>query len=123
MKLLETGDSQKIPLPYDECEKGGASWPRLLQLERRLLMPLYRLPDTGLLGLTPLRTHILVCGFPRSGTTLLQLMLENSLPHARRFGREVGGWRAATYAWRNHAVLISKVPHDMFRLDPLRKFY
>lgn len=86
-------------------------------------MPLYRVADTGLLGLTPLRTHILVTGFPRSGTTLLQLMLENSLPEARRFGRETAGWRAATYAWRNHAVIISKMPHDIFRLDALRRFY
>lgn len=86
-------------------------------------MPLYRIPDAGVLGLTPLRTHILICGFPRSGTTLLQLMLENALPQARRFGREVAGWRAATYAWRNHPVVISKVPHDLFRLGPLRNFY
>lgn len=95
----------------------------LKRLRRRILSPLYRLPDSGLAGLTPLRTHILICGFPRSGTTLLQMMLENALPSARRFGREVGGWRAATYAWRNHPVVISKVPHDVFRLDPLRAFY
>ena len=86
-------------------------------------MPLFRLPDTGLPGLTPLKKHILICGFPRSGTTVLQLMLENALPQARRFGREIGGWRAATFTWRNHRLLISKVPHDVFRLDALRHFY
>lgn len=90
---------------------------------RRLLMPLFRLADTPFPGLTPLRTHLLICGFPRAGTTLLQMMLENAMPYARRFGREVGGWRAATYCWRNHAVVISKVPHDLFRLDDLREFY
>jgi hypothetical protein len=95
----------------------------LKRLRRRLLMPLFRIPDTGLLGLTKLQKHILICGFPRSCTTLLQLMLENGLPQARRFGREVGGWRAATFAWRNHPLLISKVPHDVFRLDALRNFY
>jgi hypothetical protein len=96
---------------------------RAKRLRRRCLSKIYRLPDTGLFGLTRLRTHILICGFPAAGTTLLQLMLENGLPHARRFGREVGGWRAATYSWRNHAVMISKVPHDLFRLEPLRRFY
>lgn len=86
-------------------------------------MPIFQLPDTGFLGLTPLRTHILICGFPRSGTTLLQMMLENALPEARRFGCETGGWRAATYAWRSHSVVISKVPHDVFRLTALQNFY
>ena len=119
----ERPPSQIASISSQKCEEIGADWPPLLRLERRLLMPLYRLADTGALGLTPLRTHILVCGFPRSGTTLLQLMLENSLPHARRFGREIGGWRAATYAWRNHPIVISKVPHDLFRLDALRNFY
>ncbi len=83
----------------------------------------YRFPDQGLFGLTPLQSHVLICGFPAAGTTLLQLMLENGLPQARRFGKEVGGWRAATYAWRNHPVVISKVPHDVFRLPALRAFY
>jgi len=39
---------------------------------------------------------------------MLQMMLENAMPQARRFGCETGGWRAATFAWRNHALLISK---------------
>jgi hypothetical protein len=123
MEPADPACSQNVSITSHKCEEIGAGWPPLLRFERRLLMPLYRLADTGVLGLTPLRTHILVCGFPRSGTTLLQLMLENSLPQARRFGREIGGWRAATYAWRNHPIVISKVPHDLFRLDALRNFY
>jgi hypothetical protein len=98
-------------------------WNPIRRWRRRLLMPLFRLADTAIPGLTPLRTHLLICGFPRAGTTLLQMMLENAMPYARRFGREVGGWRAATYCWRNHPVVISKVPHDLFRLDELRDFY
>ncbi len=98
-------------------------WGPIRTWRRRLISPLFRLPDSGFLGLTPLRTHILICGFPRSGTTLLQIMLENALPQARRFGKEVGGWRAATYSLRNHPVVISKVPHDIFRLAGLRSFY
>lgn len=119
----ERGIPDLIPVASPDCQELGDNWPPLLRLERKLLMPLYRVADTGVLGLTPLRTHVLICGFPRSGTTMLQLMLENALPDARRFGREIGGWRAATYAWRNHAVVISKVPHDVFRLAPLRNFY
>jgi hypothetical protein len=98
-------------------------WPLFKRVRRLIAMPLFRIVDSGIFGLTPLQEHILVCGFPRSGTTMLQLMLENALPDARRFGRETGGWRAATFAWRNHTKVISKVPHDVFRLAPLRNFY
>jgi len=112
-------------LPASEPQKGTIfdGWPATKRVRRRLMALLYRLPDTGLFGLTPLQSHLLICGFPAAGTTLLQLMLENGLPDARRFGREVGGWRAATYTWRNHPVVISKVPHDVFRLPALRDFY
>jgi hypothetical protein len=98
-------------------------WPAWQKVRRGFQAPVYRFADTGLLGLRPLRTHILICGFPAAGTTLLQLMLENGLPHARRFGKERSGWRAATYSFRNHAIMISKQPRDIFRLEPLRQFY
>lgn len=106
-----------------EPQTFGQQWPLMKRLRRQLVMPFFRIADTGAMGLTPLQMHILICGFPRSGTTMLQMMLENALPQARRFGRETGGWRAATFAWRNHTLLISKVPHDVVRLAPLRNFY
>ena len=98
-------------------------WPAWQKFRRGFKAPIYRIADTGVFGLTPLQMHILICGFPASGTTLLQLMLENALPDARRFGRERSGWRAATYSVRNHAVMISKQPRDLLRLDPLKAFY
>jgi Sulfotransferase domain len=93
------------------------------RFKRQLLSFLFRIPDTGWLGLKPLRTHILICGFRRSGTTLLQMMLEYAHPDARRFGKEVSGWRAATYKWRNHEAVISKAPDDIFRLECLFRYY
>ena len=99
------------------------SWPAWQKIRRGFQAPIYRFADTGMFGLKPLRTHILICGFPASGTTLLQLMLENGLPKARRFGKERSGWRAATYSFRNHPIMISKQPRDLFRLEPLREFY
>jgi hypothetical protein len=88
-----------------------------------LTSPIYRITDCSLPGCHPLRTHILICGFGRSGTTLLLAMLEYALPHARYFGREVRGWRAANYSWRNHALMISKFPADILVLDKLQKLY
>jgi hypothetical protein len=109
--------------PDEAVEEMRAGWSMYKRLRRRLASTLSQVPDTGIFGFRPLRQHIVICGFPASGTTLLQLMLENGLPQAKRFGREFGGFRAATYCWRNHPVMISKVPHDLFRLGPLRALY
>jgi hypothetical protein len=117
-KLAKTGYFA-VKHKVDQFDK----WPAWQRVRRGFQAPVYRIADTGLFGLTPLQTHILICGFPGSGTTLLQLMIENGLPHARRFGRERSGWKAATYSRRNHSVLISKQPRDLLRLQPLRDFY
>jgi hypothetical protein len=112
-----------IPVQPNLDETIFSHWPIAKQIRRRLLAPIYGFCDFGLLGLTPLRTHIVICGFPRSGTTLLQAMLEHALPDARRFGKETSGSRAANHRWRNHAVMISKFPRDMFQLHSLRAYY
>lgn len=100
-----------------------AGYPPLRSLKRRPLAALYRVVDTGLFGLTPLKTHILICGYGRAGSTVLLAMMEYAHPKARTFGREIRGWRAATYRWRNHDVVISKQPDDIFTLHRLRNFY
>ena len=98
-------------------------WPWVKRWRRRVLGACYRLPDTGWFGLTRLELHVVICGFPRSGTTLLQMALQYAHPQARGFRGETEGWRAASYCRRNHRVLISKVPSDLFELDRLRAFY
>src|SRR5438876_10493789 len=39
--------------------------------------------DAGWYGFRPLRTHAVICGFERSGSTLLQLMIETCVSDAR----------------------------------------
>ena len=109
--------------PVDFSETVDADWSAFKRWRRRALSAVYCLPDRGWFGLQPLRDHVLICGFPRSGTSLLQIMLENALPTARRFGREISGWRAATYTWRNHATVISKNPYDIFKLHRVQNLY
>jgi uncharacterized protein YjeT (DUF2065 family) len=105
-----------------DCEF-WSQWRQPKRAWRRAVSCLYTVPDRGWFGLTPLRTHVLVCGYPRSGTTVLQMMLEYAIPAARRFGTETRGYRAALYAWRNHAVMISKQPGDVLKLPGLRALY
>jgi hypothetical protein len=50
-------------------------------------------------------------------------MMEAALPAARRFKREIRAWRAATSRFRNHEVMITKRPRDVFDLHRIRRFY
>ena len=88
-------------------------------LKRTLLYAMER----GWLGLTPLQTHVVLCGFQRSGTTLLLLMAETCVSDAKMFGREARGYRMAQYLWRNHPVMITKHPGDIFWIDEIRAYY
>ena len=53
------------------CESIYPKGSALKAFRRRLLSPIFRISDTGFCGLHRLRTHIVICGFGRSGTTLL----------------------------------------------------
>jgi hypothetical protein len=79
--------------------------------------------DSGWLGLRPLRAHVVICGFTRSGSTLLLLMAETCVSEARTFGEEVSALAAAQFAFRNHSVMITKDPGDIFFIDEIRAFY
>jgi hypothetical protein len=71
-----------------------------------------------------LEHHIIICGFPRSGSTLVQAWLEAALPEALTFGRE----RAATSLFRNlwpggASIIVSKRPDDVEDIHTIRAFY
>jgi hypothetical protein len=79
--------------------------------------------DRGWLGCRPLKTHVVVCGFPRSGSTLLHLMIEACVSGVRTFGTELEALVAARYALRNHEYMFTKDPDDVFYLDKIRAYY
>ncbi len=79
--------------------------------------------DKGWFGLRPLRSHVVVCGFPRSGSTLLQLQIETCISDVRVFGKEYWAPAACQYAFRNHPYMITKAPWDVFFVDEIRAFY
>jgi len=80
--------------------------------------------DRGWFGLVPLQAHLVICGFPRSGTTLLQLMAETAYPRARSFGRERSGLGAAQrHLPGRWPLIISKRPDDIFWVDEIREMY
>jgi hypothetical protein len=80
--------------------------------------------DRGWFGLTPLDTHVVICGFPRSGTTLLLLIAEASYPHAKTFHRERFALRAAADHWLGrHSLMFTKKPDDIYWIDEIRECY
>jgi hypothetical protein len=83
---------------------------------------LLRCNDSGWFGRRPLQTHVVICGFERSGSTLLQLMVQSCVADIRTFSAEM------SVAWvrdllTNHPFLITKAPWDVFYLDEIRAQY
>jgi hypothetical protein len=67
---------------------------------------------------------VTICGFPRSGTTLLLLMMEAAYPDAWTFHHERPALGAIHNEWPGrHRLLITKRPDDIFWLDEIRAAY
>jgi hypothetical protein len=79
--------------------------------------------DSGHLGVRPIETHVVICGFPRSGSTLLLAMAEACFPDAKTFHKEKTAIQAARTILRNHSLMITKNPNDVFKIDQIREFY
>lgn len=79
--------------------------------------------DAGWTRRQPLKTHVVVCGFPRGGTTLLSLMLQTAYPQAKAFPTERAALRVAYLADRDHSLIITKKPDDVFFLEEIRRTY
>jgi hypothetical protein len=94
---------------------GADSRTRLRQIALRVLE---RVP-----GRCQLETHVVICGFPRSGSTLLQLVAEACYPQARAYREEKAAINAARELVRTHALMITKRPADLFHVDRVREFY
>ena len=94
------------------------------KLRRKAKKQVFEAIDKGWFGLNPLQTHVVVCGFPRSGSTLLLLIIETCVSHVKTFGQErpALGWHVQNEI-RNHPFLVSKKPDDVLRADEIRDFY
>lgn len=85
-------------------------------------MMLRRAVDAGLAG-TRLRAHVVICGFPRSGSTLLQLMIRACTEEVHGFTTEVEGMWAASQAPRRDPWMLTKRPADIENVGTLRAWY
>jgi hypothetical protein len=109
--------------------RAGASSPRRLpaRIARRCLREVRRLPQRREVARAhlfrllhpgaPPRRQIVVCGFPRSGTSLLYNMLAVTLPDFPRDDFEVSALRSI-WRFEHH---LSKLPLDVLSLDAIRE--
>ncbi len=118
----DTQKSQNTP-PFDSEEKLCSEFSAFGRMRRKMSAWICSIPDSGWLGMIPLELHIHICGYSRSGTTLLQIMLEFAYPNSRYFGHEISGRRAIMHKLRNHKIMITKKPKDIFRLHQLINHY
>ena len=115
-------DSPSVPQPNKKID---SSFSKLMSPIRRSLKRLYFTSvDNGWFGLTPLKTHVVVCGFPRSGSTLLLLMIETCVANIKVYGQErfAMGYHAMN-EFRNHSILVTKKPNDIFNVERIREYY
>lgn len=74
--------------------------------------------------LRSLEQHIVICGFPRAGSTLLHAWLTTAIPHLRAYGREHRALSAAQlYIPGLATVLLTKRPNDIHELEAIRAVY
>ena len=120
---LPTVPAVRPPKPPRALRKPhNTNW--LTPLRQRVKKVALHVVDRGWFGFTPLEAHLVICGFPRSGTTLLQLMAETAYPSARVFGHERSGLSAARNDFPGRApLIISKQPDDLFWIDEIRDCY
>jgi hypothetical protein len=112
------------PIPPRGQPKSHPPPPVLASLRRRLKLSALRAIDQGWFGFVPLRAHLVITGFPRSGTTLLQLMVQASVPEARCFPHERSGFGAAINVWPGRfPFLVTKRPDDIYWIDDIRSLY
>lgn len=97
------------------------------QFPKTLLQPARRWiaksTDQGWLPGTPLERQIVICGFPRSGTTLLQLLLESCTRNLGCFGKERRALEIASAGRRSHAIVLTKRPKDIFLIPEIADWH
>lgn len=106
------------PPSFLEPRRSGLDVTAGMRMRQMALQVLERMP-----GRCPLHTHVVMCGFPRSGSTLLQLVAEACYPQARAYREEKAAINAARELVRTHALMITKRPRDLFHVDMIRDFY
>jgi Sulfotransferase family len=94
-------------------------------LRRGVKRLMFKAIDNGWFGLCPLDTHIVICGYIRSGSTLLLLITETCVADAKVYNVELpaAGVARNPLRHRNRPFMVTKFPADVFHMDEIRAMY
>lgn len=123
LPLAASPGLKRPPYPPAKMSKRRPRFKFPRSLVYPFVRPFVEWNDRGRLGTNRLRRHVVVCGFPRSGTTLFQAMIEACVADIRTFGHERRALEAAQTTWRTHEIMMTKRPLDIFCLDDIRAYY
>lgn len=112
----------KPPLPPAWIDKRHLNFQFPQTLLEWLNYPLAQLSSHGLVGHQP-RRHVVLCGFPRGGTTLLQLIVQQCVEGVQGFPTETRALHMARFATKQAPYLFTKCPGDIFRIDEIIRYY
>ncbi len=115
--------SQRPPMPPQRVSRATPTFQFPRSLVQPLTRPWYALLNCGFPLSSRLETHVVICGFPRSGTTLCQLMIEAGVADISVFARKCRALEKLRYSWHRHRFLLTKRPKDIFLLDEIRDYY
>ncbi|WP_437201221.1 sulfotransferase domain-containing protein [Planctomicrobium sp. SH664] len=126
MDFGPAAETARIPRPAHPpahiC-KPKPSWQFPKSFLNGLNIPFAELSNRGkLLNPVPV-CHAVMCGFPRSGTTLCQLMIESCIQNVQCFNKEEMGIQVAKYVRKRQPYIFSKRPKDIFAIEELREYY
>jgi hypothetical protein len=111
------------PLPPQPLSKYAPTFQFPKTLIHPFVRPFVALADRSWFGPAALKRHVVICGFPRAGTTLCHLMVDVCARRIQTFGRERRALEAARCARKTRTYLVTKRPSDVFCIQELRDFY
>jgi len=120
---FDRGLRTRPPHPPSNICKPRPSWQFPKSFIFGLTAPFASLSNKGRLFNEAPRCHVVMCGFPRSGTTLCQLMVEACVRDVQCFAKEEMGIQVAKYIIKRQPYLFSKRPKDIFAVAELRDYY
>ncbi|OYP33008.1 hypothetical protein CGZ80_19155 [Rhodopirellula sp. MGV] len=103
-----------IPKPVGQTAKGALRTASLEAVDRIAgIVP----------GIDSMRAHVCIAGYPRSGSTMLYLMVHQCVQSVRVFRKEMSAINVARSAKRQRAFTVTKRPLDTFWIDEIRAYY
>lgn len=109
--------------PREEIAKRVSRFQFPKSVIRWATRPIAALSHRPLLFHRPPECHVVMCGFPRSGTTLCQLMIQACVPGVQSFPKEEKGLAVARDVIKYRPYLFTKRPKDIFAIEEIRSFY